>query len=125
MIEITLPWPNKWLNPNNNHRMANYRAKQEAKEYAYYMTLSHILSTEYRPPEQMTITYTFCPPDKRKRDDDNFIAAMKASRDGVAKALGVDDTCFVTQPVEWGDVVRGGRVTLRLEVLDGESKNTG
>ncbi len=119
MITIELPWPDKRLNPNENaHWKAQITPKKEAKEYAYYMTLSHILNCNFKAPEQMAITYTFYPPCVRTRDDDNFIAAMKASRDGVAKALKVDDSCFVTQPVEWGDVVRDGKVTLRLEELE-------
>jgi hypothetical protein len=116
MIEFTLPWPDKWLNPNNKHREAYYRTSQEAKEYAYYMTLSYSLG-ELEVPEKISITYKFYPPTRHKRDDDNFIAAMKPSRDGVALALGVDDSCFVTQAAEWGEVVKGGKVVLRLEEM--------
>ncbi len=117
MIEIELPWPPKELNPNENaHWKAKITPKAEAKEYAYYMTLSH--SFGWAVPEQVAITYTFYPPCVRVRDDDNFIAAMKASRDGVAKALKVDDKRFHTQPVEWGSVVRGGKVILTLEELE-------
>ena len=119
MIEIVLPWPDMVLNPNDNsHWRVKAKAKAGAKEYAYYMTLSHILGTEYRPPEKIAITYTFYPPCVRVRDDDNFIAALKGSRDGVAKALGVDDKRFHTQPVEWGEVVKGGKVVLRLEEME-------
>ena len=32
--------------------------------------------------------------DRRRRDQDNLIASMKASLDGVADALGVDDNLF-------------------------------
>jgi crossover junction endodeoxyribonuclease RusA len=117
LIEFDVPWPDKYLNPNNFSRWPTAEAKEVAFEYAYYMAKSFTLNSEFRPPEQIAITYTFYPPNVRTRDDDNFIAAMKASRDGVAKALNVDDACFVTQPAQWGSVVRGGKVTLTLVPL--------
>lgn len=42
-----------------------------------------------RPPEQLTITLTRVGP--RRMDSDNSIGALKAVRDGVADALGIDD----------------------------------
>jgi len=36
----------------------------------------------------------FYAPDKRRRDDDNIIASMKAARDGIADAFGIDDHRF-------------------------------
>ncbi len=69
-------------------------------------------------PYRISAQYTFYPPDRRRRDQDNYSAAMKAYQDGVADALGVDDSCFQMAAPEWGDVVRGGKVTLRLEELE-------
>ena len=40
----------------------------------------------------------FYPPDKRRRDDDNVIAAFKAGRDGLADALRIDDSRFRLHP---------------------------
>jgi crossover junction endodeoxyribonuclease RusA len=37
---------------------------------------------------------TFYPPDRRKRDDDGCIGAIKNMRDGIADALGCDDARF-------------------------------
>lgn len=56
-----------------------------------------------------SIAVTFRPPDKRRRDKDNMIASFKSGQDGIADALGVDDS---TLPVshETGTPVRGGRV---------------
>lgn len=42
-----------------------------------------------RPPEQLTITLTRVGP--RRMDDDNSCGALKAVRDGVADALGIED----------------------------------
>ncbi len=126
MITIELPWPDKRLNPNvNAHWRAVAKARAEAKKYAYYTTREKMdrpygMSMEWAIdglPEQIAITYTFYPPCVRTRDDDNFISAMKGARDGVAKALGIDDSRFHTQPAEWGEVVKGGKVVLTLEEM--------
>lgn len=59
---------------------------------------------------KMVLSIEFCPPDKRRRDDDNMLASFKSGRDGVADALGVDDNKFVTSfevcsPVQDGAVI--------------------
>jgi Holliday junction resolvase RusA-like endonuclease len=41
------------------------------------------------------VKITFAAPDRIRRDLDNLHGAMKASLDGIAKALGVDDSRFV------------------------------
>ncbi|MFO1268569.1 MAG: hypothetical protein U1F25_13740 [Rubrivivax sp.] len=41
---------------------------------------------------ELAISLVFVPPDRRARDLDNLIAAMKAGLDGLADVLGVDDS---------------------------------
>ena len=119
MITIELPWPDKRLSPNSRvHR----RAKAEAIKEARHIGKINALTSTSAPPNFMLfrdqkITYTFCPPTKHKRDDDNFKAMMKSFRDGVADAYNIDDNRFHTQPAEWGEVVKGGKVVLRLEEM--------
>jgi len=57
----------------------------------------------------------FYPPDKRKRDDDGLVAAFKAARDGIADALKVDDSRFVTT-FSVAPVV-GGMVKVKIQEL--------
>jgi crossover junction endodeoxyribonuclease RusA len=52
---------------------------------------------------------TFCPPTNRARDLDNLIASMKPALDGMAAALGVNDSTF-RFTAEIGEIVPGGRV---------------
>jgi hypothetical protein len=61
----------------------------------------------------VSVQYTFNPRVDRGRDDDNAVARMKAARDGIALALGIDDKHFTTQPVIWGDK-RDGTVIVTL-----------
>ena len=120
MIEITLPWPDKRLSPNAR---VHWRVYAKAVAEARQIGKINALTTPSAPPnlmlfEDQNITYTFHPPTKHKRDDDNFIAMMKSYRDGVAAAYEIDDCHFHTQPAEWGEVVKGGKVVLRLEEMD-------
>lgn len=41
--------------------------------------------------EKVKVSLVFYPPDKRKRDWDNMLAACKSGLDGLADAMGVDD----------------------------------
>lgn len=54
----------------------------------------------------------FYPPDRRRRDEDNAIAAMKHGLDGVANAIGVDDSRFKLVPYFHEQI--GGMVKIRL-----------
>lgn len=57
---------------------------------------------------------TIFTPDKRRRDTDNLLAALKHSLDGVAKGVGVDDTNFNPLLIERVDGV--GKLRARVEV---------
>lgn len=59
------------------------------------------------------IALTFCPPDNRRRDLDNLLAASKAGIDGIALACGVDDYGW-SFSITRGDVVKGGAVLVNI-----------
>jgi hypothetical protein len=42
------------------------------------------------------------------------VAAFKAARDGIADALGVDDSRFVCHPLVRSDVRKGGEVVVKI-----------
>ena len=44
---------------------------------------------------RFVVSMVFYPPDGRRRDVSNLHAAMKAALDGIAEAMGVDDSGFV------------------------------
>ena len=123
MIEISLPWPDKRLSPNaRNHWTAKAEASQTAKAQGCYLTLEYFEESMVETPlewglGQLEATYIFHPPDKRRRDIDNFLAMMKNYQDGVCAALGIDDSRIKRTVIEWGAVVKGGKVVLRLEEL--------
>ena len=127
MLEVTLPWPPRELSPNaRNHWTAKAEASQTAKAQGCYLTME-IFNSPYGYPCSWAkkgtgnmifqATYVFHPPDKRKRDIDNFLAMMKNYQDGVCAALGIDDSRIKRTVIEWGAVVKGGKVVLRLEEI--------
>ena len=125
MITIELPWPDKALNPNARNRWAKVKATTQARNDAYYITCAVVGPYELKGPyiydtvrTGYKAQYTFHPPDRRRRDRDNYSAMMKAYQDGVCDALGVDDSCFEMAAPIWGEVVKGGRVVLTLEEME-------
>jgi len=49
------------------------------------------------PSGRLLLSLEFLPPNRSRRDDDNLLAAFKAGRDGLADAMGIDDSLFVSQ----------------------------
>jgi len=61
----------------------------------------------------LEVKVTLCPPDRRRRDEDNF--AGKALFDALTKAgVWCDDSQIRRKTVEWGDVVKGGYVAVSI-----------
>lgn len=94
-MKIILPWPDRRLSPNAR---VNWRAKvspkQRARITAGWATVSAKRGWQ-APDGPIPVSVAFYPPDARRRDDDNAIGAFKHARDGIADALGVDDSRFV------------------------------
>ena len=119
MLVVELPWPPRELSPNAHvHWTRSAEAKQTAKAQGCYLTMNE-RSDNWKGllENELEASYTFHPPDKRKRDIDNFLASMKHYQDGVCAALGIDDSRIKRTVIEWGAVVKGGKVVLRLEEM--------
>lgn len=115
MSGIILPWPDKALSPNARVNFwVRSKAAKKAREDAHKATID--AKCVVPDTETIRLHLTFYPPTNQKRDDDNFIARFKPFRDGIADALGVDDSRFRTS-AEFGDVIKGGRVVARVEAI--------
>ena len=66
------------------------------------------------PEGRLHLWIDFYPPDRRRRDDDGLLASMKAARDGIADALGVDDSRFVSHPWVKDEGRKGGQVVIKI-----------
>ena len=88
---VTLPWPPKSLSPNARLHWAATSKSKAAYRYACRMLAKQAgisMPADARP----LVSLLFVPPDRRARDRDNMLAAMKAGLDGLADAMGCDDS---------------------------------
>jgi len=109
---IELPWMPKELSPNARGHWSK-RAKA-AKAYRLECFILAKGAGVKAPEGRVALSIEFVPPDARRRDDDNCLAAFKAGRDGLADALGIDDSRFVTTLWLSGEPVKGGMVRVTI-----------
>jgi len=109
---IELPWPHKDLSPNGRVHWAR-KAKATASYRSECGWRARAQGVSPIDADRVAMTIRFCPPDMRRRDMDNIIAATKALRDGLMDALGVDDSRFVVT-YEMGEPIKGGAVMVQI-----------
>lgn len=118
-MNVTLPWPPKELSPNaRQHYMAHARAKKKYREACRVLALAAGVKA-LAGIERLHVELTFYPPDRRLRDQDNMLAAMKSGLDGLADALGLDDRKFKTT-FQVADQI-GCMVKVELRAVDWEA----
>jgi len=102
-LAVTIPWPNRSLSPNARvHHMKLARAKKEARDASYLMAYAAIRNMANAPAlgtDRLDVVIVARPAVRRSRDEDNLLASLKASLDGIAMALCVDDSRFHIQPL--------------------------
>ena len=101
MLTIELPWPSSKLNPNQSkgmHWAGTSALRKKARNDAFWLTrgamLQNLLERKSLPSGDTPVSIIFVQPDKRRRDRDNLLAACKPALDGLAEALGIDDSNF-------------------------------
>lgn len=111
-----LPWPDKVLSSNARvHWAVKARATKAAREYAWAVTLNATGAIKKSWPGAR-LALTFNPPDKRRRDEQNCIISAKALIDGIADALGIDDSKFRIS-YAMGEPVKGGAVRVEIRPI--------
>ena len=117
MITIVLPWPDKILSPSA--RVKHWAPKAAAVKLAKEMAFCRVLNRHDDLGDvDLEIEYIFHPPDRRKRDLDNMVAACKAYLDGACQGLRIDDSQIkLVKPIRWGALVKGGSVELRIGAI--------
>jgi len=92
---IILPMPPKVLTPNGrpfSRRGMIGKAVAAKKQRLKAIEAVETLQLDTIPWDAVSVKYIFYHPVKRRRDDDNYIAAMKSARDGIVQAgLVADD----------------------------------
>lgn len=101
-LVVRLPFPHASLFPNrkNGHHWAKTNdMKKSQMSHAFYATKA--AGSFSAPDGDIPISLLFLTPDGRHRDADNMLAASKGILDGVALALGIDDSRFRPVLVDW------------------------
>lgn len=111
-MTLILPWPPRELSPNGRTHWS--KKSRVARNYRRTCQLLAFEAGMKAPPGQIRLILEFVPPDRRRRDDDNLIAAFKAGRDGLADALRVDDHRFVTTFSVSHECTPGGAVRVSI-----------
>lgn len=112
-ITIELAWPDRRLSPNGGSRWGTYctsRLKAAANERAFWATRAATRGEvgDSAPKGPLAVQIVAHPRTKRRRDGDNLIASLKASLDGIASALGVDDSVFRMMPPTFAEPEKSG-----------------
>lgn len=115
MNDLILPWPTKNLSPNSRaHWAKKAKEKKAARETARLLAIQAGWHLEEWPEGKLAVWIDGFPPDKRHRDTDNFLSSLKASLDGVADAIKINDKRFVPRPYIRDEVIKGGKVRIRI-----------
>ena len=113
-LSFTLPWPPKELSSNARlHYMALARAKKSYRTACAWQAKAQ--GAGRIEAERLSVHLVFVPPDRRMRDDQNLIAAMKSGLDGLADVLGVDDSKWHVTHDPYSTDTIGGMV--KVEVI--------
>lgn len=124
-LTIELSWPNGSLSPNARvHYIVLRKAQTTANEEAYWVTRQAMgaafgpsfTKIEHDGRSDIVLRQVAHPPDKRSRDRDNVDSSLKGHRDGIARALGVDDRFLRPTGIEWGEPIRGGKIVVEVSL---------
>ena len=93
-IVVELPFPDKDLSPNARvHHQQKAAVTKQARALAAAETRLNYNLSEYSG--NLICCRYFYPPDNRWRDTDNLGSMAKASQDGIADALGINDHLII------------------------------
>jgi crossover junction endodeoxyribonuclease RusA len=106
---VRLPWPPRQLSPNarcDRRAIAGIR-KRYRETCGWEAKAAKLLPGTH-------VAIRFCPPDRIRRDVDNMLASIKSGLDGVADAIGQDDSEWITHTLSRGPVEKGGAVYIEI-----------
>lgn len=113
MTTIILPWPSRELSPNSR---VHWSKKAKAAKYSRLYAFVRAKESKWVVPAtgKITLTIEFVKPSRRRMDLDNMLAGMKPALDGIAQALGVDDSRFRYLLDVADEPIKGGVVRVTL-----------
>ena len=113
---IRYPFPNMKLAGNTRtDRRYTTQERQQARSIGYWITRD--AGIQFSGEKWLEYYFKICPPDKRRRDDDNIYSAFKSTRDGIFLALELDDRLIKRTIIEWGVIEKDGAIYIELREL--------
>lgn len=112
MLRFDLPWPPGAVSPNSRKHWS-VKARAAAKYRRDCWACAVAAGVQKLDCPGLSVSITFYPPGRHRRDLDNLLASMKAGLDGVADATGVDDSKW-SFSLSRGDWEKGGRVSVEI-----------
>jgi crossover junction endodeoxyribonuclease RusA len=114
-MQIELPFPAKILWPNGRgHHMAKHRAFKSHKGWSWAAATAEVGPGFRYAVERVQWSVTFYPKTRNEIDEDNAAASLKAYQDGLAQALGVNDSIFARPTIHFGEPVKGGKCVVTI-----------
>jgi crossover junction endodeoxyribonuclease RusA len=116
LIAITLPWPSRSLHPNARvHWARKAQAAKAARQTAGWCAKeAGIRPNDPDIPDALKVNIVFFPPNARAHDLDGCLSSMKSALDGIADALGCNDSKWEIA-IRKDAPVKGGSVRIELE----------
>ena len=115
---IKLAFPSPLLFPNRKHAdhwTKAHTAKVKARDDAFYATKQ--AAKAFKPADgYIPLSVLFVTPTRIRRDWDGMAGAFKASQDGIAQALGIDDSRFKPVLIDWVDGEKPGACIVAVGV---------
>jgi len=116
---LEFDYPDMALSPNRKNGKqwgSTINAKKNARDVSYYATKQQFKTLKDIDISNINIKLkiTYVQTDKRHRDLDNLLSASKATLDGMAKALNVDDKNF--RPITI-DIAHGEKKIMLVELM--------
>jgi len=117
---VFLPFPSPKLSPNaRQHWVILARAKKSARTQAAWQLKADGIGQINA--DALHVKVTFFPPDNRRRDLDNMIAASKALLDGVSDVVGIDDSKWTISASKAPPIMPNGQIRIDLEWMEREA----
>lgn len=112
---VHLPWPPRELSPNvRTHWAKLAKAKKAYRTTCRWLAVEqavvHKLQATDSAGGRLRLHLLFVPPTRARRDVDNLVASMKAGLDGLADALGMDDSLWALSQEIAPYTTPGGKV---------------
>jgi crossover junction endodeoxyribonuclease RusA len=116
-VVLLLDWPVAALWQNSRcHWSRRARATKSAVAASGY--LAHSGGIRKGTHANARLVWTFIPPDNRRRDVSNCIGALKAHIDGIAEAIGVDDSIILNSwPERFAPAQKGGAIKVEVTLI--------